>query len=64
MSAQMTEAASTSETPVTFFQATWCNNPENSHVQGKVLEKDRKNCEGTCAVHITLLFTPTLRTRM
>jgi hypothetical protein len=27
------EAASTSEISVNFYQATWCNNPEDSHLQ-------------------------------
>jgi hypothetical protein len=32
MMALMMEAASTSETSVNFYQATWCNNPEDSHL--------------------------------
>jgi hypothetical protein len=28
----MMEAASTSETSVNFYQTTWCNNPEDSHL--------------------------------
>jgi hypothetical protein len=28
----MMEAASTSETLVNFYQTTWCNNPEDSHL--------------------------------
>jgi hypothetical protein len=30
--APMMEAASTSETLVNFYQTTWCNNPEDSHL--------------------------------
>jgi hypothetical protein len=32
MIALMMEAASTTETSVNFFQTTWCNNPEDSHL--------------------------------
>jgi hypothetical protein len=45
ISAQMMEAASTSETSVNFFHTTWHNNPEDSHVQDNVFEKDRKSVE-------------------
>jgi hypothetical protein len=30
--ALMMEAAGTSETSVNFYQTTWCNNPEDSHL--------------------------------
>jgi hypothetical protein len=30
--AMMVEAANTSETSVNFYQTTWCNSPENSHL--------------------------------
>jgi hypothetical protein len=29
----MMKAASTSETPLNFYQTTWRNNPEDSHIQ-------------------------------
>jgi hypothetical protein len=32
VTALMMEAASTSETLVNFYQATWCYNPEDSHL--------------------------------
>jgi hypothetical protein len=31
----MVEAASTSETSVNSYHITWCNNPEDSHLQHK-----------------------------
>jgi hypothetical protein len=34
--ALMTEAASPSEMSVNFYQTTWCNNPEDSHLQKAV----------------------------
>jgi hypothetical protein len=35
--ALMIEAASTSEMSVNFYQATWRNNPEDSHLQPKFM---------------------------
>jgi hypothetical protein len=37
--------ASTSEMLVKFFQTALRNNPEDSHLQGNVFEKDRKSAE-------------------
>jgi hypothetical protein len=36
--ALMMEAASTSETSVNFYQTTWRNNPEDSHLHTRRLE--------------------------
>jgi hypothetical protein len=33
----MTEAASTSETLINFYQTTWRNNPEDSHLNNYIL---------------------------
>jgi hypothetical protein len=42
--ALMTEAASTSKTSVNFYQTTWCNNPEDNHLQEHYLEmKEQDN---------------------
>jgi hypothetical protein len=41
--ALMMEAASTSKTSVNFYQSTWYNNPEDSHLQKKVVLADETN---------------------
>jgi hypothetical protein len=38
--ALMMEAASTYETSVNFYQSTWCNNPEDSHLHVCCLRYD------------------------
>jgi hypothetical protein len=55
----MMEAASTSEMLVNFFQSTQHSNPEDSHVQGSVFEKDRKSVE-VCVSPCSLRLCPEL----